>query len=49
LHDEANGFTNDEDPREKSYIYGDGMHTSDVGQKAIADWLRDMGHEPISP
>jgi hypothetical protein len=48
VYDAFNGPNHDEDPRDKGYIGPDG-DTSEAGQKAIADLLRELGYEPLSP
>jgi hypothetical protein len=47
--DAFNGPNHDQDPRDKGYIGSDGIHTSDAGQQAIADLLRDLGYEYTAP
>ena len=43
--DVFNGPTHTEDPREKGYIGGDGIHTTDEGAAAIAQALTDVGFD----
>lgn len=49
VYDAFNGPNHDEDPREKGYIGPDGEHTSEEGQKVIADLFRELGYEPLGP
>lgn len=49
VYDAFNGVNHDEDPREKGYIGGDGVHTSEQGQQVIADILSEAGYEPVEP
>jgi len=49
VYDAFNGPNHDEDPREKGYIGPGGEHTSEAGQKIIADLLRELGYEPVAP
>ena len=48
VYDAFNGLNHDEGPREKDYIGGDdGEHTTEAGQKVIADLMRELGYDPI--
>jgi len=49
VYDAFNGPNHDEDPREKGYIGDDGEHTTEKGQKVIADLMKELGYDPISP
>jgi lysophospholipase L1-like esterase len=49
VYDAFNGVNHDEDPREKGYIGGDGVHTSEQGKQVIADLLSEAGYEPVEP
>jgi hypothetical protein len=44
-----NGPNGDQDPGEKGYISGDGMHNSDAGVRRMAELLRELGYEPLVP
>ena len=48
VYDAFNGPNHDEDPREKGYIGPDGEHTSEAGQKVIADLMRELGYKPVT-
>jgi len=47
VYDAFNGLNHDEDPRDKGYIGDDGEHTTEVGQKVIADLMHELGYDPI--
>ena len=49
VYDAFNGPNHDEDPREKGYIGDDGKHTTETGQKVIADLMQKLGYKPITP
>ena len=49
VYDAFNGPNHDEDPRDKGYIGPGGEDISEAGQKVIADLLRELGYEPLSP
>jgi hypothetical protein len=49
VYDAFNGPNHDEDPREKGYIGDDGEHTTETGQKVIADLMRELGYDPVNP
>ncbi|MBN1266541.1 MAG: SGNH/GDSL hydrolase family protein [Anaerolineales bacterium] len=49
VYDAFNGINHDEDPKEKGYIGGDGVHTSELGGQVIADILSEAGYEPVEP
>jgi lysophospholipase L1-like esterase len=49
LRDAYNGPEMAEDPREKGYIAGDGIHPSPAGQEAIMTALHAAGYDPIHP
>lgn len=44
-----NGPNGDQDPGEKGYISGDGMHNSDAGVRRMAELLRELGYAPLAP
>jgi lysophospholipase L1-like esterase len=44
-----NGPNGDQDPGEKGYISGDGMHNSDAGVRRMAELLRGLGYAPLAP
>lgn len=47
IYDAFNGINHDEDAVEKGYIGSDGVHTSEKGQKVIADLFRELGYESV--
>ena len=49
LRDVFNGPDVTEDPREKGYIAGDGLHASPAGREAIMTALHAAGYDPIQP
>ena len=49
VFDAFNGPNHDEDPRDKGYIGGDGIHTTAAGRQVIAELLRNVGYEPTLP
>ena len=49
MHLAFNGPDGDEDPADKGYIAGDGLHASELGAAAIADVHRELGYEHTCP
>jgi hypothetical protein len=49
FYDEFNGPDHDEDPREKGYIYSDGLHASTEGIAAQVEALHALGYDAIVP
>lgn len=49
VYDAYNGVDRDEDPVDKGYIGGDGIHPSDAGSRAAAVALAGAGFEPTTP
>jgi lysophospholipase L1-like esterase len=43
-----NGDDHSEDPREKSFIGPDKMHTTDEGKAAMVEVLHALGYDPVS-
>ncbi len=48
VYDAFNGPNHDEDPRDKGYLELE-WRTSEAGQKVIADLLRELGYESVTP
>jgi hypothetical protein len=48
VFDAFNGPDHDEDPRDKGYIRGDGVHTTAAGRQVIAGLLRELGYDPVN-
>jgi hypothetical protein len=46
--DAFNGPDHDQDPVERGFISGDGIHTSDAGRAAMVDVLDALGYEPVA-
>lgn len=44
-----NGPNHDQDPTDKGYISGDGIHENDAGGQAVADAFRAVGYASIVP
>jgi len=44
-----NGPNGDQDPGDKGYIAGDGMHNNDAGVRRMAELLRELGYGPLVP
>ena len=44
-----NGPEHDQDPRDKGYIGGDGVHTTALGRQVIADCLRELDYGFVNP
>ena len=49
FYDEFNGPDHDEDPREKGYIYPDGIHASLEGIAVQVEVLHELGYDAIVP
>ena len=49
LSDAFNGLNHDQDPAELNYLGSDGEHPNTAGQKVIADFIRKLGYEPVTP
>ena len=49
VYDAFNGPDHDENPREKGYVAGDGLHTSPEGASAHAELLHDLGYGAVIP
>lgn len=44
VHTSFNGASGTEDPRQKGYIFTDGLHPNDTGYQIIADDFRSLGY-----
>jgi len=49
VFDAWNGPDHTEDPNGKGYTQADGIHPNKTGASVIAQLLRDLGYEPITP
>ena len=49
VFDAFNGPNHDENPRDKGYIGGDGIHTTTLGRQVLANALREIGYGPTLP
>ncbi len=49
VHTAFNGLSGDVDPIAAGYILIDGVHTTDAGNRSIADTLRTTGYLPVEP
>jgi len=47
IYDAFNGTDHNEDPREKGYIGDDGIHASEKGRQTIANFLSEVGYDPV--
>jgi len=49
VYKDFNGPNGDQDPGDKGYLYSDGRHANNAGALRMAELLRELGYEPLSP